>query len=965
MNKQKNNKFLLIDAHAIIHRAYHAFPPNISTRKGTQVNAVYGFTSILLGVLKKFDPKYVICAFDSKGPTVRHKKFEEYKATRKKPDDEMIEQIPIIHRIVKAFNIPIFMKQGYEADDILGTLVNEEDTDELEKIIVTGDQDIFQLVDEGTEVFLSGTKFSKSKLYGIKEVKDKFGFSPDFVIDYKALKGDPSDNIPGIKGVGDKTAKKLIGNFGHLDDIYKNLEKVESKSVRNKLEKAEDTAYLSKELATIIKNVPIRFKLNDAELKDFDPEEVKKIFVELEFKSLMRKIPESNHQVPLGESKKKLPSFSQNQPSLIPMVGSDSKNQPKKNKYSNYSILSDNKDIEEFLDELEKQSIFAFDTETTGLDFMEVEVLGMSFSWKSGEAYYIDFKTTGNLSEKNMERLTEVFENNEVKKIGHNLKYDAHVIKNKTAGGQKLNIHMQNYHYDTLVGAYILTGGGRKLGLKTLAFSELGMQLANLEDVWKTVPGFNSKKKYSKEETKKYMLECDQEKLGIYACADADATWQLYKKQLSEFDERSNTVVEQRSIKKLFFEIEMPLVQILLEMERKGIELDEKYLRNFGDELDKKIKEIEDKIFDYVGQKFNLASPKQLGEILFDELKLEGGKKTKTGAWQTNERVLLDLKDKSEIIPDILNYREYSKLRSTYIESLIEEKNKNTGRIHTNYNQTIATTGRLTSSNPNLQNIPVSTEEGMKIRKAFIAGKGKRLISFDISQQELRILAHMSDEKRLIDAFKNDIDVHALTASNIFKVDMEEVTKKQRGRGKTLNFSLMYGITEYGLANRLHIEVDEARSLIDNYFMIYPRVKIFFEKILREAKSSGKVQTMFGRFRDAKGLTHSNGRIRSATRREVINFPIQGTAADMIKIAMKDCFDFISSDDTAEYLNADMILQVHDELIFRVDYSLGKKNKTKTDKFIDDVMKIMENSVKLKVPVKVSVNKGKSWAELK
>ncbi|MBD3362347.1 DNA polymerase I [Candidatus Dojkabacteria bacterium] len=966
MTKKDNNKFLLIDAHAIIHRAYHAFPPTISTRDGKQVNAVYGFTSILLGVLRKFDPEYVVCAFDSKGPTVRHDKYEEYKATRKKPDDEMLEQIPIIHKVVKAFNIPIFIKEGFEADDILGTLVNLEEAENLHKIIVTGDQDIFQLVNNGTKVFLSGTKFSKSKLYGWNEVKEKFGFGPDYILDYKALKGDPSDNIPGIKGIGDVTAKKLISNFGHLEEIYQNIDDVSSKSVKNKLMKDKEISFLSKDLATIIEDVPLKFNLEDAKLKNFNPEGIKRIFVELEFKSLMNKIPSSKNQLKI-EGKEDKPTDNRIQPTLIQMDSSKNKKEETggDNSKLKYEILNSESKINVFMAKLAKHTVFAFDTETTGLDFMNTELLGISFSWEAGQAYYIDFKTAGDLNKKVVAELRTIFEDPEVKKIGHNLKYDAHVIRNKTIKGQNLGFKLQNYYFDTLVAAYILSGGRRNLGLKTLAFAELGMQLANLQDVWKSISGFKKKKNYSEEEVRGYMLESDPALLGQYACADADATWQLYEKQFERFESKLTSLKKDTNLKELFFDIEMPLVEILLEMEREGIDLDQEYLKKYGKSLDKKIREVEDKIFNRVGQKFNLASPKQLGEILFDVLKLEGGKKTKTGAWQTNERVLLDLKDKSDIIPDILDHREYSKLRSTYINSLIEEIDQNTGKIHTSYNQTIATTGRLTSSNPNLQNIPVSSDLGMKIRKAFIAGRGKRLVSFDISQQELRILAHMSEEKRLIDAFNNGVDVHALTASNIFDVDIEEVTKEQRDRGKTLNFSLMYGITEFGLANRLKIEREEARSLIDNYFMIYPRVKIFFEKLLRTAEKEGVVETMFGRFRDAKGLSHSNGRIRSATRREVINFPIQGTAADMIKISMKNCFDFINKDTNAQRLKSKMLLQVHDELIFRIDYKRGKKYQKLIDKFKDDIKEIMENAVELKVPVAVSINMGTNWAKLK
>ncbi|MBP9758572.1 DNA polymerase I [Candidatus Dojkabacteria bacterium] len=920
--------FVLIDAHAIIHRAYHAFPATLRDKKGEQVNAVYGFSRILIEVIQKFKPKYLICAFDSKGPTFRHEKYSEYKAQRKKLDNELIEQFPKVRDIVKAFNIPVIALQGYEADDILGTVVTNKQCADMEKIIVTGDHDLLQLmVYPNIKVYISGTSFSKSMLYDVEAVKTRYKFGPEFITDYKGLRGDTSDNIPGVKGVGEKTATDLILNFGHLEDVYSSLDKISSQSVKKKLESSHEIALLSKDLATIEKNVDVEFDIAKSEFADFNEQEVKDIFTEYSFYSLIDKIPKSknnNTQVP------------------------NSKSQISNN--DEYRHLITEGEITEFLKELKKQKVFAFDTETTGVNYFDSKLLGISFSWEKSRGYFIDLDSDS-ITQEHIKDLKDVFENPEIKKVGHNIKFDGHMLANKTVKGLELGIHMQNYFFDTMVAQYLLTGSQGRVGLKALALSECGMELAELHDLWKDV-AIKVKKYYSKEEVEYMMLQLDKSKLAKYASMDADATWRLYELLDKRFEENLK-------LKNLFYKIEMTVIPILVEMENSGIKLDVKYLQGYGNLLEKQLEEIKTKIYATVGHEFNIASAKQVGEVLFDELQLPGGKKTKTGAWQTNESILKSYKNINPIIDLLLEYREISKMLSTYVSSLIDEAKNPQERIHTNYNQTIASTGRLSSTQPNLQNIPISSEVGRKIRQAFIADKGKKLISFDISQQELRILAHLSKEEKLIEAFKNGVDIHRNTASMLFKIDEDKITKKQRDTGKTLNYSLIYGISAYGLSDRLKIHAEEAQELIARYFTIYPKVKEYFDNLLLESKKSGRVETLYGRYRSAVDLNNSNFRVRNATEREVINFPIQGSASDLMKLAMIKVDKFLKADKKYKNLNPRMLLQVHDELVFEVDDS------TDISDFCKEVIEIMSHVGELIVPMNVEFHIGSNWAETK
>ncbi len=925
-SNDKNPTLVLIDANALVHRAYHAFPPTLALREsGQPVNAVYGFTVLLLDVLNKFEPEYAICAFDTDKPTIRHTEFSAYKAHRKPIDTELISQFPIVYDVVEAFNIPLFRVEGFEADDIIGTLAKSSITDSLKKIVVTGDADLLQLVDEDINVFMAGTSFSKSRIYDREEVTKKYGFGPDYVIDYKAIKGDPSDNIPGVKGIGDKGAKDLIEKFGHIDDIYKNIQKIDSRHQKKLVEQHEE-AKLSEHLATIMLDVPLSFKLKDAKLKDYDVQEVKSLFQKLEFRSLIRKLPESEN----GDI------FSDNsttgQSSLF-AVSDDNNQKGKKEKPSGYELVDSEEAFKKFIAEIKTVDKFAFDVESSSLDHIEAEVFGISFSWKKSKAFYLTRKL---ISEPDvLESLKLIFEDKDTGKVAHNLKYDMHMMKN-------IGIDVKGDLDDTLLCAYLLQEGEGRLGLKELAFNKLGMVMDTLESV-----AGSSMKNGSLDFSK-----LDETTLGVYSCADADATWQLFELFTSEFEKELN-----KKLYKLYKEIEMPVATILMKMERVGITLDTSYLKNFKQELIDALDETTKEIYELIGHEFNIKSPKQVGEVLFEELGLPGGKKTKTGSFSTNERILRDLTHVHEIVPKILRFRELEKLRSTYTEALIDKVKSETGRIYTQFNQAVTTTGRLSSSDPNLQNIPISTDKGMKIRRAFVAGEGRVFLGLDIAQQELRVAAILSNEENLINAFKEGVDIHKLTASMIYDVPVEKVLKNQRRVGKTLNFSLLYGISAFGLADRLKVEREEAQDMIDTFWASYPSLKSYFDKLIEDAKEYGFVETYYGRRRNANRLKSSNFRVRSAAERELVNFPIQGTSADLMKMSMIAVDDYLANKETG--LEARVVLQVHDELILELDDNLREIKK------LASVLKVkMEGVVDFEVPILVEPRYGKNWADL-
>lgn len=900
----KKKKFVIIDGHALIHRAWHAIPP-LTTKDGRVVNAAFGFTSILLKAINDLKPDFMAVTFDLKGPTFRHKQYKEYKAHRVTESDELYIQIPWIKEIVESFNIKIFEKQGFEADDVIGTLCEKKqvDRDDVLSIIVTGDMDTMQLVDGNTHVFTLKRGMSETVMYDRKAVIEKYnGLTPEQMIDYKALRGDPSDNIPGVKGIGEKTATALLTDFKTLDNLYKEVES-NSVTVRAKIKERiiklliddKDNAYMSKELATIKRDVPIDFNLDDCAMRPYNKERVLELFTDLEFRGLFDRLPKI-------ESMNDVPGIS-------------------KDENVQYELIDAPKKFEVFLDKLKQQEIFCFDTETTGLDVMDADLLGISFSWKAGEAYYVMANKPW------LAELQQIFENEKVKKVAQNMKYDASILK---AHG----IEMAGFFFDTMVASYVLDSSSRSHGLDHLALVEFEHQMIPITDL------------IGSGRDKISMAEVPVETLSFYSCEDADYTWQLYE----VFAPR----LEKEGLQKLFEEIEMPLIKILMEMEFNGIKLDVPFLKGLEKKVKRKITLLEKKIHEYAGTDFNISSPKQLKEVLFEKLDISamGLKKTKTGI-STAASELEKLKDAHPIIPLISDYRELTKLQSTYIVALPKLVRKDTGRLHTSFNQTVTSTGRLSSSNPNLQNIPIRTELGQEIRKAFIADRGNRLISSDYSQVELRVIACLAKDQHMIDVFKKGEDIHKATASKIFDVSLDEVTKDQRRKAKEVNFGVLYGMGANALAQRTGITRSEAKAFIDKYFENYKAVKLYIEKMVEEVRDKGYVATLFGRRRNFPEINSSIPPIRAAAERMAVNMPIQGTAADLMKLAMIAVYRELKKVSPESRL----LLQVHDELVIECP----KDELEKVAKVVDEKM---EKIHKLAVPIKAETEVGKNWDQM-
>lgn len=906
----KKSRFVLIDANSIIHRAYHAYPHTLTTSSGEQVNAVYGFSVILLKLIKDLEPVFLICAFDVAKPTFRHKKYPAYKATRKPMDKELALQFPRIKEIVRAFDIPIIEVEGFEADDVIGTLDNDEKARDLEKVIVTGDQDIFQLVDSDTKVYLSGRNFKDSKLFDKKDVEDKVGLKPSQIVDYKALFGDPSDNIPGVKGVGKKGAVKLIQKFKNLKNLYENIDKVD-KRYRKKLEESRKQAYLSYDLAKIVKDVPLKYSLDNCKWGEFDMYKIKKKLQDFEFRSLLKRLEglwEEESTLLTGEIENK-------------------------NK-SKVVIVEDKKQLSCFIKQLKKQKHFAFKLITKDDDDLTCSLpLDVMFSWGEADSYCMKW----GLLKKNKsfsrggKQVKDVLENKKILKIGYDIKSSIHALRN-------CGINLNGIYFDIKIAAYLIQGGKGGLDLADLAFNYIG------------------------EVIDRQLFLHDSLNSSLYSSEgkEIQIIWRLYKIFKKKFGvkvKNRKTLCKRNgwNLGRLFSEIEMPLVNVLAKMERNGILIDKVYLRSFTRRLEQKTCKAERKVFECIGHEFNIASPKQVSEVLFEELALPKPKKTKSGNLPTGSSVLENLKDAHPVIKYILKYRELAKLRSTYTTTLLGSVSKKTGKIHTTFNQTKAATGRLSSSDPNLQNIPITSSLGRKIRTAFVSQSNSCLVSFDISQQELRILAHLTKERDLIRAFEKGLDVHALTAAKIFNKNSEDISKKERRIGKTINFGVMYGMSAYGLVSALKISLNDASEFIKKYFEQYKEIKKYFDKYIRKVRIKGFAETLFGRRRSVVGLDSANEFIQRAAVRELINFPIQGTAADMMKLAMIQIDKLIQSKFSSK---AKMILQIHDELIFEF------KGKEGIKEFKSSVKDLMEGVYPLNVPLKVDVYVGKNLGEV-
>lgn len=918
MSKTKP-KLIIIDGNALIHRSFHALPPTLRTKSGQLVNAVYGFSSFLLKSLQEFKPEYVVLTLDKKGPTFRHEAYSEYKATRVKAPDELYEQIPLVKEVAKAFNIPIFELSGFEADDLIGTICAQTAAEKnLERIIITGDMDTLQLVDVNTKVYTMSRGLSDSVLYGPEEVRARYNLNPDQIIDYKALRGDPSDNIPGVKGVGEKAASELLKEFETLDKLYEAVKKKDPKIKARTLELlsiGKSSAYLSQSLATINQQAPIKFALSDVPFASFPLEAVVEIFSRLEFRSLLNKVKEMRDLM----NKKSGPKGEASQASQ------EGREKFVRNaKQFDYQLIDDDKKFALFLKKLQAQKSFSLDTETTGLDTINAELLGLSFSWQAGEAYFV-------LSTKErLKQLKPILENSQIKKSGHNLKFDYRVLKSQ-------GIVLAGLEFDTMIASYLLNPNNRQHSLDALAFSELGFEKiskANLADT----------------QTGQMTLDfktLDPQKLSLYSCEDADFSHRLYK----NFQIR----LKKEGLEKLFNEIEMPLISVLGDMEDNGIGIDVNYLEELEKDIKKKISLLGKQIYKQAGQEFNINSPKQLQEILFEKLEIstQGLKKNKTG-FSTAEDELVKMKDLHPIISFIQDYRELNKLETTYISALPKMINSKTGRIHSNFNQTIAATGRLSSTEPNLQNIPTKTDEGQKIRAAFVACKGYTLAAFDYSQIELRLAAHISQDPTMIKAFKNGEDIHAATAAAINKIKISEVSKSLRREAKAVNFGILYGQGPHGLSQGAGIPYWQAQEFIAKYFTSFKKIKKMMDNSIKEAQEKGYVLTLFGRRRKLDDINSNIAMIKKSAERMAINTPLQGTAADIIKLAMINAAALIHNQ--PEEIR--MILQVHDELIFEV-------REDKLNYYAPKIKKIMEEVIKLSVPLSVDYHCGKNWSQLK
>ncbi|MCK4540523.1 DNA polymerase I [Candidatus Parcubacteria bacterium] len=942
---QKLKKLMIIDGNALIHRSFHALPPTMMTKDGTVVNAVYGFASFLIKAIRELKPEYVVLTLDKKGPTFRHKKFKEYKAKRVKAPDELYAQIPMVKKLAEDFNIPVFEKDGFEADDLIGTISvgirnQESGIRNLECVIVTGDKDTLQLVDKHTKVYSMSRGLSDSVLYDKELVKEKMGVRVDQVVDYKALSGDASDNIPGVPGIGGKTAVILLKEFGDLDNLYKHVtrnsqlatEKIKPR-VLDLLIKHKKSAYLSRELATIKCDVKIKFDLEATRFFDLDKDKIVKTLSKLEFKSLLPRMQSLFNEVGANTKEKK-------------QQAAEDKFERNKKKFK--YILVDNKNkFKKFLLELKKQRHFSFDTETSDFDPITCDLLGISFSWKKGEAYFVKLQITnyklqinnsqkslfGDVDKKNinkgnkkwLEKLRPVFADEKIKKTAHNAKFDMRVLKNK-------GVEVKGLDFDTMIASYLLNPGTRGNGLDALTFTELGFEKISKNDLLGTG------------KDKKTFSELEMEKLSLYSCEDAD------------FTERLRHVLKPKlkkeNLETLFKTIELPLIDALSHMEDAGIKIDAEFLLRMSKKMTKKIKALEKKIHNLAGEIFNIRSTKQLKYILFEKMELptETIKKTKTG-FSTGADELEKLKEYNPIISLIQEHRELNKLVSTYIDALPELVNKKTGRVHTSYNQTITATGRLSSTNPNLQNIPVKTDLGKAIRKAFVAEEGYKLLALDYSQIELRLAACMSGDKKMIKAFLNGADIHNATAAEINNVPLEEVDAKMRQEAKAINFGILYGQGPHGLSRAADIPYAQAKDFIDNYFNSYAGIKKYIDKKIAFARKHGYTETLYKRKRYLPEINSSILMVKKGAERMAVNTPIQGTAADIIKIVMIEIMDKICNN------SVKMLMQVHDELIFEV-----KDDKTR--EAAKKIKKIMEGVVKLDVPIIVDVKVGDNWGEM-
>jgi len=893
----QKKRLFLIDGSALAYRSYFAFIRNpLINSKGENTSAVFGFTNSMLKILRDEKPDYIGVVFDTKAPTFRHEIFKDYKSTRSKMPEEMSEQLPRITQVAEVMNLPILEVEGFEADDLMGTLAKKAKEKGLEVILVTGDKDFLQLVDQDVRVLNPKRGGEEPELLNRKGVEGKLGVPPEKVIELLALMGDTSDNVPGIPGIGEKTALKLIKKFGSLENVLKNSDKVERKNVQKGLQEHADLARLSKRLVTIDTNVPFKLDLTRLKRKEFDLPRLKELFKELEFTKFLQEISSLE----------------------------------KKEKVS-YNIVKSEGELKSLVSELKKAGEFAMDTETTALNPIDAELVGISVSYKEKEAFYV---SVGHSDRKNnldltfvIENLKVVLEDEKIKKVGHNLKYDLEVLN-------KYGIEPKGIYFDTMVASYLLNPSFRQHNLNYLTLEHLDHKMIPISDL------IGSGKK------QKNFAEVPVQDACSYSCEDVDFTLRL--------KEAFSPKLSLLSLEKLFFEVELPLIEVLAEMEMTGVSIDAAHLKKLSKQMERQLEELTSRIYDLAGKEFNINSPQQLSQVLFEDLKLPSVRKTAKRTGLSTDIGVLETLAKEHPLPKVLlEYRQFSKLKSTYIDALPKLVNKRTKRIHTSFNQTVAATGRLSSSDPNLQNIPIRTDVGKQIRKAFIPRDRNYLImSADYSQVELRILAHFSQDHTLMNSFKKGEDIHNRTASEVFGVRIDRVTPEQRAVAKTTNFSIIYGVSAYGLSQATDMTPQEAAMFIDVYFKRYPKVKEYIEGMIELARKQGFVTTLLGRRRYIPEIGSSNRQKREFAERIAINTPIQGSAADLIKVVMIDISRILRK------YKSRMILQVHDELVFEV-------HKDELDEIKEMVKDKMETTVDLEVPIKVDINIGENWLEAK
>lgn len=924
-------KLFLVDAFALIYRSYFAFSknPRINS-KGLETSAVLGFVNSLVEVLKKENPTHIAVVFDTPKATTRHIEYSEYKANREAMPEGISVALPYIDQVLEAFNITKLYADGYEADDVIGTLAKKAEKEGFITYMMTPDKDFAQLVSENIFLYKPGNKWKPTEIWGVNEVLAKFEITDvSQVIDFLGMMGDAVDNIPGLPGVGEKTAKKYLTQFGTMENLLANTDKLKGK-IKEKIEENKDKGILSKKLATIILDAPVELVENDLKVQKFNVEKVTSLFEELEFRTLAKRLlnqeisPEESNvtiETPKKVNSNQFDLFAQEPEQIIPTTNYQSI----KDMTIDYRLVDSPQKRKKLLDLLLQQKSVCFDTETTGLDPITAELVGFSFCFKKNEAFYVPVEQG-----KEQEIASEFqafFENNEIEKIAQNLKYDYKILL-------KYGLKVCAPYFDTMIAHYLLEPDQRH-NMDDLAQNYLNYQTISIE----TLIGKKGTSQTS-------MRMADMDKVCEYACEDADITFQLK----NIFEESIKT----SALEKLFKEIELPLIPVLSEMEMEGIKIDIASLNSFSQELDQEIRRLNQNVQEIAGTPFNLASPKQLGQMLFEHLKLvDKPKKTKSGQYSTSEETLLKLKGKHAIIDDILDFRQLQKLKSTYVDALPNLAKKDSQRIHTTYQQTVAATGRLSSTNPNLQNIPIRSEKGREVRKAFIAkDENHILLAADYSQIELRLMAHLSQDQGMLSAFTNKEDIHSATAAKVYGVKLSEVSREQRSNAKMVNFGIIYGISAFGLSQRLAIKRTEAKEIIENYFEQYPKVKEFMDKSIHDARDKGFVETIMGRKRHLKDINSRNAVVRGYAERNAINAPIQGAAADVIKIAMIEVQKAINQ---ANY-KSKMLLQVHDELVFDVYLpELEEIQKLIKDK--------MEQAVSLSVPLEVDLGTGKNWLQ--